>query len=50
MPSEPWLFLIDAQGRVAVRYEGTIGLTALDPVVRALAGLPRAGTAPPAAR
>jgi hypothetical protein len=38
LPSEPWLFLIDAQGKIVERYEGGIGLTELDPAVQALAG------------
>lgn len=38
LPSEPWLFLIDADGNVVARYEGGIGLTELDPVVQALVG------------
>lgn len=36
LPSEPWLFLIDATGTVVERYEGGIGLTELDPAVSAL--------------
>jgi hypothetical protein len=36
LPSEPWLFLINAQGNVVERYEGGIGLTELDPVVKQL--------------
>ena len=36
LPSEPWLFLIDAQGMVVERYEGGIGLTELDPAVKQL--------------
>lgn len=36
LPSEPWLFLIDATGTVVERYEGGIGLTELDPAVAAL--------------
>lgn len=38
LPSEPWLFLIDADGKVVERYEGGIGLTELDPAVQALVG------------
>jgi hypothetical protein len=38
LPSEPWLFLIDANGTVVERYEGGIGLTELDPAVAALTG------------
>jgi hypothetical protein len=37
-PSEPWLLLIDAAGKVAVRNEGGIDLTELDPAVQALVG------------
>jgi hypothetical protein len=36
LPSEPWLFLIDAQGTVVARYEGGIGLAELDPAVKQL--------------
>jgi hypothetical protein len=36
LPSEPWLFLIDGQGKVVDRYEGGIGLTELDPAVTQL--------------
>jgi hypothetical protein len=38
LPSEPWLFLIDANGTIVERYEGGIGLTELDPAVQALVG------------
>ena len=38
LPSEPWLFLIDATGTVVERYEGGIGLTELDPAVQQLVG------------
>jgi hypothetical protein len=38
LPSEPWLFLIDGSGTVVERYEGGIGLTELDPAVKALVG------------
>jgi hypothetical protein len=38
LPSEPWLFLIDADGKIVERYEGGIGLTELDPAVEALVG------------
>ena len=36
LPSEPWLFLIDDQGKVVARYEGRIGLPELDPAVQQL--------------
>jgi hypothetical protein len=36
LPSEPWLFLIDAQGKVVDRFEGGIGLTEIEPAVRQL--------------
>ncbi|MDQ3695774.1 MAG: hypothetical protein M3464_19470 [Chloroflexota bacterium] len=36
LPSEPWLFLIDTEGKVVERFEGGIGLTELDPAVWAL--------------
>ena len=42
LPSEPWLFLIDANGVIVERYEGGIGLTELDPAVRLLVGEPPA--------
>jgi hypothetical protein len=38
LPSEPWLFLIDAQGKVVDRYEGGIGLTETAPAVQRLVG------------
>jgi hypothetical protein len=38
LPSEPWLFLIDANGTIVERYEGGIGLTELDPAVQQLVG------------
>lgn len=41
LPSEPWLFLIDAQGTVVERFEGGIGLTELDPAVQQLVGTER---------
>lgn len=36
LPSEPWLFLIDAEGAVVSRFEGGIGLSELDPAVQEL--------------
>lgn len=36
LPSEPWLFLIAADGTVVGRYEGGIGLPELEPGVRSL--------------
>ncbi|MDQ3656117.1 MAG: thioredoxin family protein [Chloroflexota bacterium] len=36
LPSEPWLFLIDTEGKVVERFEGGIGLTELDPAVQDL--------------
>ncbi len=38
LPSEPWLFLIDADGKVVERYEGGMGLAELDPAVQQLVG------------
>lgn len=35
LPSEPWLFTFDEQGRVAARLEGSFGLTAFEEAVQA---------------
>jgi hypothetical protein len=41
LPSEPWLFLIDAKGVVAARYEGGITVEELGPAIdKLLAGQP----------
>lgn len=36
LPSEPWLFLIDAQGNVVERFEGGVGLSEIEPSVQEL--------------
>lgn len=36
LPTEPWLYLIDAKGVIAARYEGGITSDELDPVMQAL--------------
>lgn len=36
LPSEPWVFAVDAQGRVAARFEGAMSDQALDGAVRAV--------------
>jgi Thioredoxin-like domain len=36
LPSEPWLFLIDAKGIIAARYEGGITIEELTPAVQKL--------------
>ena len=42
LPTEPWLFAIDRNGRVASRLEGSFGLTAFEKSVQAaIAGVPR---------
>jgi hypothetical protein len=38
LPSEPWLFLMDAQGKVYDKFEGGITTEELDPVLAKLAG------------
>ena len=38
LPSEPWIFLIDADGRIVARYEGTITAEELRADVRTLLG------------
>jgi hypothetical protein len=36
LPSEPWLFLIDAQGRIAAKYEGGLTREEIEPAVNEL--------------
>lgn len=38
LPSEPWVFLIDADGKVVDKYEGGITIEELDPAVAQLVG------------
>jgi hypothetical protein len=36
LPSEPWVFVVDAQGRVAAKYEGTVTAVELEETLSAL--------------
>ena len=36
LPSEPWVFVVDARGRLAAKYEGTVTATELDEALSAL--------------
>ncbi len=38
LPSEPWVFVVDAQGKVAAKYEGTVAPRELAAVLSDLAG------------
>ena len=38
LETEPWLFTVDAQGRVAARLEGSFGLRAFQNAVQAALG------------
>ena len=38
LPSEPWVFLVGADGRVRERFEGTLSVRELDDAVRRLIG------------
>ena len=40
LETEPWVFVIDASGRVAARFEGLVGATELQPAIAAVAGPP----------
>lgn len=40
LETEPWVFVIDASGRVAARFEGLVGAVELEPAVAAVAGPP----------
>ena len=40
LETEPWVFVIDASGRVAARFEGLVGAAELEPAVAAVAGPP----------
>jgi hypothetical protein len=40
LETEPWIFVIDASGRVAARFEGLVGAAELEPAVAAVAGSP----------
>ena len=39
LETEPWVFVVDASGRVAARFEGLVGVVELEPAVAAVAGL-----------
>jgi hypothetical protein len=30
LPTEPWVFVVDAEGNIAARFEGTVGADELD--------------------
>ena len=34
LPTEPWTFLVDADGKIAARYEGTVSVHELEQAVR----------------
>src|SRR5687767_12714837 len=36
LPSEPWVFVVDAKGRIAAKYEGTVTERELDEVLKGL--------------
>jgi hypothetical protein len=38
LPSEPWVFVVDAKGRIAAKYEGAVSPAELKPVLQKLAG------------
>ena len=38
LPSEPWVFVVDAGGIVAHRFEGTIGVDELEEALTAVGG------------
>ena len=40
LETEPWVFVVDASGRVAARFEGLVGAVELEPAVAAVAGPP----------
>lgn len=40
LETEPWVFVVDATGRVAARFEGLVGAVELEPAVAAVAGPP----------
>ena len=40
LETEPWVFVVDASGRVAARFEGLVGAAELEPAVAAVAGPP----------
>ena len=37
LPSEPWVFVVGADGTIAARFEGTVSVRELDDAVAALA-------------
>ena len=40
LETEPWVFVVDATGRVAARFEGLVGAAELEPAIAAVAGPP----------
>ena len=38
LETEPWVFVVDASGRVAARFEGLVGAAELEPAIAAVAG------------
>lgn len=40
LETEPWVFVIDASGHVAARFEGLVGVAELEPAIAAVAGPP----------
>jgi hypothetical protein len=36
LPSEPWVFLVGGDGKIAARFEGTVSVRELDAAVRRL--------------
>ena len=40
LETEPWVFVVDASGRVAARFEGLVGAAELEPAIAAVAGPP----------
>ena len=40
LETEPWVFVLDASGRVAARFEGLVSATELEPAIAAVAGPP----------
>lgn len=40
LETEPWVFVVDAAGRVAARFEGLVGAAELEPALAAVAGPP----------
>ena len=40
LETEPWVFVVDASGRVAARFEGLVSAAELEPAIAAVAGPP----------